>query len=95
MPEHVSVRVTGSSSPLRPGPRRSRWLVGPACLMALLLAACTIAPVVTPPELPPGRYHDCDQAAVGYCEEVVGAQGALLERCVAEQRFKCVSGESR
>jgi len=93
MPENASVRATtGSSSPARPGPHRFRRLVGPACLVAALLPACTIAPVVSAPDPPTGRYLDCDRAALAYCDEVVGAEGALLERCVAERRFECVSG---
>lgn len=93
MPESASVRATtDTASAFRSGLRRARRRLAPAGLAAALLSACTVAPVVSTPDPPTGRYVDCDRAALSYCDEVVGAEGALLERCVAERRFECISG---
>ncbi len=63
-------------------------------LASLFAIGCTISPVVSTSE-PTARYADCDRAAEAYCEEVVGAGGHKLDKCVAEKRFECVSGSAK
>jgi len=58
-------------------------------LAGLWALACTISPVVSVPESP--RYIDCERAARRYCEEVHGSDDDL-DRCIAEQTLRCVSG---
>jgi hypothetical protein len=66
--------------------------MAPIALVGLWALACTISPVVTVPDSPTPRYTDCEHAARSYCEAVVRASGDELDRCVAEQAFRCVSG---
>ena len=74
-------------------PRSGRYrFVAPIALVGLLALGCEISPVVTVPESPSPRYIDCELAARSYCEEVVHASSDDLDRCVAEQTFRCVSG---
>ncbi len=74
-------------------PTLSRW-IALATFGALSLVGCSIAPVVSTQE-PSARYQDCERAARDYCEESVQASGSELDKCVAEARFKCVSGSSQ
>jgi hypothetical protein len=80
-----------SEKPRSPRSGRCRF-VAPITFVGLWTLACTISPVVTVPESPSPRYIDCEHAARNYCEEVVRASDDDLDRCVAEQTFRCVSG---
>lgn len=74
-------------------PTPTRWLAL-ATFACFALVGCSIAPVVSTQE-PSARYQDCERAARDYCEESVQASGSELDKCVAEARFKCVSGSSQ
>ena len=96
MAEWMFDREFSSRSTLRKL-RLSRRICGSflgALFCGLLIAGCEISPVITNPEMPTNRYRDCESAAEAYCEHVVGAEGQDLEKCVAEYRFKCISGRS-
>ena len=72
--------------------RETIQLIAPVVLAGFLVLACTISPSVTVPEAASPRYTDCHHAARSYCEAVIRASGDDLERCVADQTLRCVSG---
>jgi hypothetical protein len=59
-----------------------------------LALGCRIAPVVSDTKVGTSHYDDCERAAQNYCERVVGAPDAELEKCVAKHAFQCISGTS-
>ena len=66
--------------------------------LALASSACRIAPIIQDPVISDvgdrsgGRYEDCRRAARDYCEDVEGATGDALKRCVSKATYDCVSG---
>jgi hypothetical protein len=59
-----------------------------------LALGCRIAPVVSDTQLGTSKFDDCERASQNYCEQVVGATDAELEKCVAKYAFQCISGSS-
>jgi len=59
-----------------------------------LVLGCSLAPVISVPEMESTSYDDCALAAENYCELVIGAGEDDLEGCVAKYTFQCISGVS-
>lgn len=69
-----------------------RLLCGAALLSGCLLLGCSLAPVISVPEMASTSYDDCALAAENYCDLVVGVDEANRDGCVAKYTYQCVSG---
>ncbi len=74
--------------------RPLRLLCVTAVVAGGLALGCRIAPVVSDTQVGTSNYDDCERASENYCERVVGATDAELEKCVAKYAFQCISGSS-
>ncbi len=71
-----------------------RLLCGAVAVAGCLVLGCSLAPVISVPEMERTSYDDCGLAAENYCELVIGAGEDDLEGCVAKYTFQCISGVS-
>ena len=71
-----------------------RLLSGAAVLSGCLSLGCSLAPVISVPEMAGTSYDDCTLAAENYCDLVIGVGEDDREGCVAKYTYQCVSGVS-
>jgi hypothetical protein len=74
--------------------RPLRLVVGAAVFSGCLLLGCSLAPVISVPEMESNSYDDCTLAAENYCDLVIGVGEDDREGCVAKYTYQCVSGVS-
>ena len=59
----------------------------------VLLAACSISPVISEPGSGGGdRYSDCRRVSRDYCRDVEMVSDEDRRRCVSDATYKCVTG---
>jgi len=74
--------------------RPLRLLFGAAVSSGCLLLGCSLAPVISVPEMESTSYDDCTLAAENYCDLGVGAGEDDRDGCVANYTYQSVSGVS-